>query len=359
MIGLSLAYELSLKKLRVTVLDKGEPGQESSWAGAGILAPMAEMEEAGPMAQLLLASRKIYPEFVQRVSQQAGCPVDFCVSGLLFVALTPEQHEELQVRKQRQTELGLSVRECSRIDALEIENCLNPELLSALYFPNESYVDNRQLVEALRIACLNIGVEIVCGCQVLSVQLAGARVAGLQSSLGFWPAAHAVIAAGSWSGQIKTGLPYDLPVKPARGQIIAVKTPSPALKHIIYSSDCYLVPRSDDRVLLGSTVEWVGYDKRVTLEGVQRITSAAIAVSPALQTSAVAGCWAGLRPFCEGGLPILGSTQIEGLHVATAHFRNGLLLAPITARLMADLIMTGNAPKLMESFSPNRFGLTE
>jgi glycine oxidase len=249
------------------------------------------------------------------------------------------------------------VQECSGQEALALEGSLNPRVLSALYFPNDGYVDNRELLEALRIGCLRLGVEMTCGCLVLSVQLKGTKIAGFHSNLGFWPAAHAVIAAGSWSGQVTTGLSYGLPIKPARGQMVAVHTPAPVLRHVVYSSDCYLVPRRDGRVLLGSTVEWVGYDKRVTLEGVQQITSAAIAVSPEIRAASFLSCWAGLRPFCEGGLPVLGSTEIEGLHVATGHFRSGLLLAPITAKLMAELITTGNTPKLLETFTPLRFKL--
>jgi glycine oxidase len=356
-IGLSLAYELALRKLRVTVLEKGEIGRESSWAGAGILAPQADMEEAGPLAQLLLASRKIYPAFVQGISSQSGVPVDFSPSGLLYVALTPEQATELQARKEQQALLGLAVQECSGQEALELEASLNPGILSALYFPSEGYVDNRELVEALRIGCLRLGVEMTCGCQVLSVQLEGSKIAGFHSNLGFWPAAHAVIAAGSWSGHVDTGLTYRLPVKPARGQMAAIQTPAPILRHVVYSSESYLVPRRDGRVLLGSTVEWVGYDKRVTLGGIQQITSAAIAVLPVVRTASFLGSWAGLRPFCEGGLPVLGSTEIQGLHIATGHFRTGLLLAPITAKLMAELITTGDTPKLLETFTPLRFKL--
>lgn len=354
-IGLSLAYELARQGLRVTILEKSEIGQESSWAGAGILAPQAEMEEAGSLAQLLLASRKIYPEFVKTVSSGSGVPVDFNICGLLLVALTAEHQRELQERKERQTSLGLPVQELSQREVLELEPALNSKMLSALYFASEGYVDNRQLIEALRVGCLQLGVRMVCGCQVTSVELKAGKAAGFQSNLGIWPAAHCVIAAGSWSGQVATGLPYPLPIKPARGQIVAVKMLAPAVKRVVYSPECYLVPRSDGRLLLGSTVEWVGYDRRVTLEGIQQITTAALAVSPAIRSSSFLSCWAGLRPFCEGGSPVLGTTEIEGLHVATGHFRNGLLLAPITARLMSELILTGNSPKLLESFTPLRF----
>jgi glycine oxidase len=354
-IGLSLAQELALQKLSVTVLERGQIGQEASSAGAGILAPRAEMEEAGPLAQLLLASRKIYPEFVKQVSSRSGLSIDFSISGLLSVALNLEQQAELDRKKQQQTELGLEVQSLSREETLRIESWLNPELLSSLYFPEEGYVDNRELVEAVRLVCLQLGVRLVPECSVLAVKAEQDIVSGVQTSSGFFTSRRVVIAAGSWSGQISTGLPYVLPVKPARGQMVAMKMAAPALRRVIYGANGYLVPRKDGRVLLGSTVEWVGYDKQVTLDGMQQITASAMALAPALRSSTFIECWAGLRPFCEGGLPVLGPTTMDGLYFATGHFRNGLLLAPITAKLMADVIIAGNIPKILEPFLPSRF----
>ena len=354
-IGLSLAQELALQKLRVTVLDRGQMGQEASSAGAGILAPRAEMEEAGPLAQLLLASRKIYPEFVKQVSSRSGLSIDFSISGLLLVALGPEQQAELDRKKQQQNELGLEVQSLSREETLRIESCLNPELLSALYFPEEGYVDNRELVEAVRLACLQLGVRLVPECEVLAVKPEQHKVSGVETNSGFLASERVVISAGSWSGQVTTGLAFALPIKPARGQMVAVKMPGLGLRHVVYGSHGYLVPRKDDRVLLGSTVEWVGYDKRVTLDGLQQITTSAVALVPALRSSTFIESWAGLRPFCEGGLPVLGPTEIDGLYFATGHFRNGLLLAPITAKLMSEVIVAGNVPKILEPFLPSRF----
>ena len=354
-IGLSLAYELALKKVSVSILEKGQIGQEASSAGAGILSPLAEMTETGPLTQLFLASKKIYPDFVKGVSFRAGIAVEWNPCGLLSVALTPEGQQKLQEKHNWQSGLGLTVQQCSRQEALELENDLSPELLSALYFPQEATVDNIQLVEALRISCLQLGVRLVCGCQVFSINRESSRTTGVQTSLGDWQAAKVVNAAGCWSSHIATGLPYKIPIQPVRGQMVTVKTDTPALKHIVYSEGCYLVPRRDGRILLGSTMEWVGYDKQVTLQGVQQLTSAAVAVFPRIYSSIFLSCWAGLRPYCEGGAPVLGPTGIEGLYFATGHFRNGLLLAPITARLMSELILTETLPKLLETFTPDRF----
>ncbi len=354
-IGLSLAYELALKKVSVTILERGQIGQEASSAGAGILSPQAEMTETGPLTQLFLASKKIYPDFVKGVSSRAGIVVELNPCGLLYVALTPEGQQKIQEKQHWQSGLGLTVQQCSRQEALELENNLSPESLSALYFPREITVDNIQLIEALRISCLQLGVRLLCDCQVLSIKREGSRTTGVQTSLGDWQAAKVVNAAGSWSSTIETGLPYKIPIQPVRGQMVAVKTDTPALKHIVYSEGCYLVPRRDGRILLGSTMEWVGYDKQVTLQGVRQLTSAALAVCPKIHSSTFLSCWSGLRPYCEDGAPVLGLTEIEGLYFATGHFRNGLLLAPITARLMSELILTETVPKLLETFAPDRF----
>ncbi len=356
-IGLSLAQELALQKLSVTVLDRGQMGQEASSAGAGMLAPRAEMREAGPLAQLLLAGRKIYSEFVRQVSSRSGVGIDFRVSGLLLVALNLEQQVELDRRKQQQIELGLEVQSLSREETLRMERGLNPELLSALHFPEEGYVDNRQLVEALLRVCLQLGVRLIPECEALAVKAEQSKVCGVETTSEFFASERVVVAAGSWSGQIPTGLPYALPVRPARGQMVAVKMPELGLRRIVYGCDAYIVPRKDGRVLLGSTVEWVGYDKRVTLDGVQQITASALSLAPALRSSTFIECWAGLRPFCEGGLPVLGPAELGGLYFATGHFRNGLLLAPITAKLLSEVIVTGNIPKILESFLPSRFCL--
>jgi glycine oxidase len=194
----------------------------------------------------------------------------------------------------------------------------------------------------------------VTGCEVSSLATENSKVTGVNSDLGFWPSGDVVIAAGSWSGLIKTDLTHPPSVKPSRGQMIAIKAQGSLFKHIIYSSQVYFVPRRDGRLLLGSTVEWVGFEKSVTLGGLNHIISAALDISPAMKSITLANCWSGLRPYYEEGMgqPLLGETDIEGLYFATGHFRNGILLAPVTAELMAELIVTRSAPKLLQPFGP-------
>ena len=354
-IGLSLAHQLALEKCSVTLLERGQIGQEASTAGAGILSPQAEMDQMSPLTDLCVASRDLYSNFVQEFISRSGIDIEFSKSGLLYVALSEEEQAELEKRYQWQIRTGLAVQRLTGQEARRIERDLSPEVRTALFFPEEAYVDNVKLLEAMTIACGLLKVRLVTGCQAISVKSQGQRVTGVDTNLGMWPTERAIIAAGSWSNMIDVPLPYKVPIKPARGQLIAVNCPALLLKHVTYSANGYVVPRRDGRVFLGSTEEWVGYDKNVTLEGLHRIISGALAVFPRMKSIAYSSCWSGLRPYCEDGAPVLGPTEIEGLFFATGHFRNGLLLAPITAKLMTDLIVIGKPPKLLESFSPARF----
>jgi len=354
-IGLSLAYQLALQKLSVTVLERGQIGQEASTAGAGILSPQAEMEEMSPLTELCLASRSLYGDFVQEMVSKTGIDIEFSQSGLLYVGFSAEEQEELERRYRWQREVDLPVQQLTPAEALEVEKNLSPEIVSALFFPQEAYVDNIKLMEALRMACVQMQVRLVTGCQGISVRADSRSVRGVDSSTGYWTTEKAVVAAGSWSGMVATPLTYQIPISPVRGQVIAVKSPMPLLRRAVYSDKGYLVPRSDGRIFLGTTVEWAGYDKSVTVEGVQHILAAGLEIFPGIKSFPLQNYWAGFRPHCEDGNPVLGATEIEGLFFATGHFRNGLLLAPITAKLLTDLILKGTSSKLLEFFSPCRF----
>jgi len=354
-IGLSLAYQLALEGVSVTVLERGQIGQEASSAGAGILAPQAEMEEMSPLTELCLASKNLYSNFVHQLVSKTGIDIEFSQAGLLYAAFSGEEHAELEGRYRWQSALGLSIQKLTPSEALGVEKNLSSSVFSALFFPEEAHVDNIKLMEALRVACVQMEVRLVAGCQGISIRADGQRVSGVEGTSGLWLTRKAVIAAGSWSGMITTPLSYKLPIKPARGQMIAVKSSAPFLRRPVYSHRGYLVPRNDGRIFLGTTVEWAGYDKSVTVEGMQHILSAGVEIFPGIKSFPISSYWAGFRPHCEDGNPVLGATDAEGLYIATGHFRNGLLLAPITAKLLTDLIIRRTSSKLLEVFSPSRF----
>jgi glycine oxidase len=353
-IGLSLAYQLASEGASVTVLERGQIGQEASTAGAGILSPQAEMEESSALTELCLASRNLYKGFVDGLVAKTGIDIEFSQTGLLYVGFCEQAEQELERRCHWQKELGLPIQKLSPSEAFQLEKNLAPNVSTALFFPEEAHLDNVKLMEALRVACTQMAVRLATGCQGIAVESDGQRVRGIESTSGFWSTGTVIIAAGSWSGMVTTPLLYPVPIRPARGQMVAVTSPVPFLSRPIYSHRGYLVPRKDGRILLGSTVEWAGYNKSVTVDGLRQILSAAVEIFPGIRTLPFSGCWAGFRPHCEDGNPVLGATEIPGLFFATGHFRNGLLLAPITARLLSDIIMKGRSSKLLEAFRPLR-----
>jgi glycine oxidase len=237
------------------------------------------------------------------------------------------------------------------------EPSISPNVRCALRLPNDYQVENRRLVEALLIANERAGVRLVaeCGAQALCIE--NSQVLGVETSRGFLAARSVVLAAGSWSSSIKSPVPLPgLDVTPVRGQMLCFKPETPMARHVIYSGRGYLIPRSDGRLLAGSTTEHAGFDKRVTLEGTKAIRSMAEEIAPALESVSVVEAWAGFRPRAKDGLPVLGPSRgVQGLFYATGHYRNGILLAPVTAKLIAEAIVSGATSPLLSSFLPDRF----
>jgi glycine/D-amino acid oxidase-like deaminating enzyme len=222
-----------------------------------------------------------------------------------------------------------------------------------LRFPNDLQVDNRRLVEALIVANRRLGVHLIDNCEARSITVSARKVSGVTTSAGFIEASKILIAAGAWSSLIEPA--EFVPVEPVRGQMLCFAAPRFA-RHVIYSSRGYLIPRHDGRLLAGSTSERVGFDKRVTHEGIETIRSMAFEIAPALQHCPVIDSWAGFRPRAEDDLPALGAApHVKHLFFATGHYRNGILLAPITGELMADAILSGKTSPSVEPFSPQRF----
>ena len=222
-------------------------------------------------------------------------------------------------------------------------------------FPNDFQVDNRKLIEALIVANRRLGVRLIDNCETRSLKITEEKISGVNTSRGFVATERVLIAAGAWSSLIESA--DFVPVEPVRGQMLCFAAPGFA-RHVIYSSRGYLIPRHDGRLLAGSTSERVGFDKRLTDKGIETIRSMAFEIAPALQHRPLIDSWAGLRPRAQDGLPVLGAAQdVKGLFYATGHYRNGILLAPITGKLMADAILSGKTSPLIESFAPQRLSL--
>jgi glycine/D-amino acid oxidase-like deaminating enzyme len=239
-------------------------------------------------------------------------------------------------------------------EARELEPALSEDVQAAALRPDEASVDNRALTQAVLEAARRSGTEIRAGCGVEAIWRDGGRCAGVTASGERIAAAHVVIAAGCFSAGIEGAAAY-APVKPARGQMVALRREGVRIERVLWSESAYLVPRNDGRILAGATVEYAGFEKRVTAGGIQGLLDAAIEIAPELKHAEIVETWAGLRPDSPDHLPILGPTDIEGLTIATGHFRSGILLAPVTARLVREWITERRTSLPWDDFSPMRF----
>lgn len=357
-IGLSIAHELAGRGLRVTVLDAGEAGKGASWASAGVLAPQGARPSAGPYLDLSLWSREVYGTFAERLKEESGVDIEYRTDGGLHIALDEAEQAELDDRYRHQQALGLPVERLTAEEVLALEPSLSPDVRGGLFFRGMHQIDNRKLMRALIVAAVRRGAQVVCGTPATGLTVRKAQLIGVESSSTTWKAGTIINAAGCWSRLISGVDPaLQPPVKPVRGQMLALDVGTTApVRRVIHGLGAYLVPRHDGRLLVGATVEKVGFDARVTAGGMATLLNAALRMAPGLDGAPLSEVWAGLRPMSKDGKPILGPTTLPGLVMATGHYRQGILLAPITARLIADSVVTGNVSPELEPFLLERFG---
>src|SRR6266478_1348448 len=354
LIGGAVALELARAGMRVAVFDQGQPGRESSWAGAGILSPAPENPATIPLVPLGKASMALYPEFVARVEEISAQDVGFRAKGTLEALFSRDAARELSTHVALHHGWGLQAEAISAEDARELEPALSPELGAAVLRPDEASVDNRSLTQAVLEAARKSGVEIFANHEVQGIWREKQRCAGLLLKNERVSAEWTIIAAGCFSANI-AGVNTYAPVRPAKGQMISLRAEQTKIERVLWSDKIYLVPRNDGRILAGATVEYVGFDKNVTARGLEKILAGAIELAPDLARARVEETWAGLRPDSPDHLPILGPTDIDGLLIATGHFRSGILLTPITARLIREWISDERVSVDWERFSPLRF----
>lgn len=353
-IGGSVAWELTRAGRRVVLLDRQQPGQEASWAAGGILSPSFEVPEAVALVPLARASLHLYPQFVAAAESASGITTGFRQDAGLQVFFGEGADGACNALVAAHNATGLSTRAISVGEARKLEPSLNPATSAAALLPEEGRVDNRLLTAAVLAAAKRAGVEVHADKSVIDLALDGARCTGVIAGTERIAAKIVVIAAGCFCGQIGAVSRY-APTRPARGQMAALRSPKVSFARVVASPRGYLIPREDGRLIAGSTLEDAGFEKAVTPEGLQRILAAALEIAPELAGAAVVETWSGLRPDSPDHLPILGPTDVEGLWMATGHFRNGILLAPITARLMREWLEEKPLSVPVEQFSPMRF----
>ncbi len=356
-IGLSIARELRRKGAgRITVVDQSVCGRAASWAAAGMLGPNIEAQ-GGPFFDLCCESRDIYPQLAEELFAETGIDIELDRTGTLFVAFGDGDAGRLLEKCRQQSAAGIATEIIAAADLARLEPSLSTDIKIAAFYPDDWQVENRKLVAALRSYAENNDVELIENTRVDKLIVDGARVTGAETENGRVSAGQTVLATGAWTSLIKLGdaeMPFQL--EPVRGQIIAFRPPRPMLRHVVESKYGYLVPRRDGRLLAGSTSEDAGFDHSTTDEAVGDLRSMAERLLPDLTRMEIADKWAGLRPFAADGLPVLGRVAgIDGLSIATAHYRNGILLAPVTARICADVLIDGVESEYFSVFRPDRF----
>ena len=355
--GTSSAWELAAHGAKVLVLERSVPGAEASSAAAGILGAQAEAHAPGPMAELCLASRARYAKFATALGKETHIDVGYRECGVLQVAFERAAATKLATAAAWQEQQRLKVERLTKHSLSKHEPGLSPKLSGGVRFAADSRVEPKALLRALHIAALGRGVRFQSGAFVRRVAVSGDRATGVVLDDGSELRAHnVVVAAGSWTSLIDgLGLPAGQ-VIPARGQIVELELPAPPLSHVVFGPGAYLVPRDDGRVLIGSTLEFVGYERQVTAGAVRDLLAHAIALVPELERASLRATWSNFRPYTKDELPLLGRTKIERLFLATGHYRNGILLAPISAEIVRAAVLGQRAPLDLAAFSPQRSG---
>ena len=342
-VGLACAWRAAQAGLSVLVLERGEPGGQASAAAAGMLAPVTEaMFGEEDLLRLNVAGRAEWPAFAAELSERSGVDVDYVESGALVVATDRDDVEELRRLNELQRSLGLDASWLSGRECRRVEPGLAPRVAGGVLAPKEAAVDPRAVVQALLAVLDDTKVEVAAGVEVRAVEESGGRVTGVATSGGSVPAARVLIACGAWSASLHESAP---PVRPVKGQIVRLRG-APLAERLIRTPRCYVVSRRSGEIVVGATMEERGFDTTVTAGGVYRLLEAAWEVLPDVEERELIEARAGLRPATPDNRPMIGAAGPDGLVWATGHHRGGVLLAPITARMVTDLLVGREAPVL-------------
>ncbi len=357
-IGLSIARELHRRGMTdICLVDAGVCAEEASWAAGGMLAPQAEADTTGPFFELCSRSRDLYPSVSNSLLEETGIDIGLDRSGTFYLAFSEAESEALHERLERQRAVGLAVDLLDSGSILRAEPFVSPDVREGLFFERDWQVDNRKLCSALRRYCDINGIAVLENTRVTGIELGGKEVRGVRTDSGAISAAEVVLAAGAWTSNITLGdEPMPINVEPVLGQMIAFQMEARSFQRVIYCSEGYIVPRRDGRVLAGSTTEKTGFERKTSDAAKASLFAMACKIGQGFSDLAIKDHWCGLRPRAADGFPIIGRLDgVDGLFIATAHYRNGILLAPVTASTAADVIAGGKTTVLEETFGPDRF----
>lgn len=359
-IGASIAYHLAKRGQSVTLLERSRLGTEASAAAAGMLGAQSEMEDTGPLFQWARQSRAMFPELSGELRSLTGIDIGLVREGLLNVALSDAQEQELRAREKLQRAAGERAEWLSAAAAAELEPALSKATRGALYLPEDGQVEAPQLAAAFAQAARVLGAKMQEFAQVQGLLTERDRVIGVMTSEGPLYSDHVVVAAGTWSGQFLAGCGIDLPVYPVKGECFSVLTEKRELLKTLFTPGCYIVPKAGGRLLVGATVVPGSYDRKVSLAGLTELMARAKQLMPAIGEAEWEKAWSGLRPQTPDGMPYIGEIPMyRGLFAACGHYRNGILLSPITGKVIAQLVSGEDAGSLqpeLDAFSPDLSG---
>lgn len=354
-IGCAAAYALSAAGVRVVVLERGEIACEASGEAAGMLAPQAEASAAGPFLALGTRSRDLFPALAEALREETGLDVGYRRDGTVYPCLNEEEEAEARQRFAWQRDRGLPVEWWDAQEVRKAEPGITPAVRGALFIAGDHHVVSGALTRALAVGAARRGAEIREGAPVTGFVRDRKRIVGVKSVGSTVSAGRYILAAGPWSAQVGYLLGLPVPVLPVKGQLCMAGFLQGGPRHVLYSHLAYMVPRPGGEVVLGTTVEFAGFDKQVTVGGLRGILAGACALYPAVAAAPLRQVWAGLRPYTTDELPLLGAVpEVEELLVATGHHRNGILLAPITAQVLRELVVGGRTSLSLEPFRVDR-----
>ncbi|MEY3301877.1 MAG: glycine oxidase [Cyanobacteriota bacterium] len=329
-IGLATAIALSQKGAKVTVVERDLCGRGATWAAAGMLAPEAERLE-GNLLEFGIRSREMYPQWIANLMRLSGQDCGYWCCGMIAPVL---EESDRQVISQHPKYIN-------REESRKRQSGLGEDILGSLWLPEDGQVNNRKLTQALLTTARSLSIKILEGTTVYQIVRDQKRVMHLDTSAGKLQSDRYVLATGAWTRSL---LP--LPIKPIKGQMLSVFDGDRKLQRVIYAPSCYIVPRQDGTIVIGATVEDNGFSHGNTASGIAQLLNRAIAVYPAIADMQITETWWGFRPHAPNEVPLLGKSDYENLILATGHYRNGILFAPITAKLITDFMVDGIADSI-------------
>jgi glycine oxidase len=355
-IGTSIAYQLTKAGVKVTVFERGQVGGESTGASAGMIQINPDRTTPTALTTLEMESARLFPALAAELLDRTGMDIGYRAAPLLHMALDDREEPQLRAHRAWQVDHGVAVAWLDRAAVLDLEPALNPDIRAALYYPEDHQVMPRALARALARTAVDLGAVLREGADVDRLLTDGDRVTGVAIGGEAVHAGEVVIANGAWASAWSDALHTPIPVRPVRGQMVALRTAGTGLRNVVSSSMGYMLTKPDGSTYVGTTVEDAGYDARPTAAGIAGLLAMVPRIAPRLADATFSSAWAGLRPGTSDGLPLLG--RLPGWHgvtVAAGHFRDGILLAPITGELIADLLARRRPRLPLDAFDPARF----